>query len=186
VQFWATCTVVKAPLSFVWSVCLSVCPQLSERLPLDEVMWNLTLGTSMKTCRRIPNLYKIVQKYLSVRRRTYVSLWLAPIDSHKSPLFQWNDIRNLRQPVRYKHHMNWRHCYGTRVVTAVGYSAITTAVEAALLNNVCADQPYSCLQHANLKYWPTATQCSQPTGCPRFSGNARSGCSFFPRLLPGS
>jgi len=42
----------------------SVRPQLSARIPLEQCLWNLILGTCMKICRKkTQNFVKIGQKY---------------------------------------------------------------------------------------------------------------------------
>ena len=40
-------------------VCLSLCPHVSARFPLDGFSLNLMLGTSVKICRESTNLDKI-------------------------------------------------------------------------------------------------------------------------------
>jgi hypothetical protein len=45
------------------SVCLSVCPLVSARLPLNRFQRNLILDTFMKFCVGNANLFKIGQKY---------------------------------------------------------------------------------------------------------------------------
>ena len=45
-------------ISFIMSVCWSLCPHVSARLPLDGFPWNFILATFMKICRETPNLVK--------------------------------------------------------------------------------------------------------------------------------
>jgi len=47
------------PISFVMFVNQS---DVSTKLPLDGLLWNLTLGTSIKICQDSTNLVKIGQK----------------------------------------------------------------------------------------------------------------------------
>ena len=53
--------------------CSSVCPAISARLPVDDLPWNLILGTSMKN----QNLFKIRQKYQTLYKKTWGTRWCS-------------------------------------------------------------------------------------------------------------
>jgi len=66
-------------------VCLSVFPHVTERVPLDGLLWNWRLGSVMKICQEIPNLVKIGQKYLAFAWRPNCVLLLPTIlNLHKT------------------------------------------------------------------------------------------------------
>ena len=50
-------------VSSCMSICPSVCPHASARLPLNEFLGNLILGTSMNICLESQNLVEIGLKY---------------------------------------------------------------------------------------------------------------------------
>jgi hypothetical protein len=52
----------KASISFVMSVCPSVCPHVITRLPLDRFSWNLVFEDSSKIFQQNAGLYKIWQE----------------------------------------------------------------------------------------------------------------------------
>jgi hypothetical protein len=52
----------KATISFVMSVCLSVRPHGTSRLPLDGFSWNLIFGYFSRVCRGIFSFIKIWQE----------------------------------------------------------------------------------------------------------------------------
>jgi hypothetical protein len=53
----------KATVSFVMSVCPSVCPRGTTRLPLDGFSWNLTFDYFSIICRENSSFIKIWQEY---------------------------------------------------------------------------------------------------------------------------
>jgi hypothetical protein len=81
---------------------ISSCPSPPSfhtyQFPLDRFRSYFTLGTSMKICSEILNLVKIRQKYWSVYI-TYV--WY---EAAITAFFQWNGIRLLGLPRRYKYY----------------------------------------------------------------------------------
>ena len=54
----------KATISFVMSVCLSVRPHGTTRLPLDGFLWNLIFEDFSKICRENSSFIKIGQEYV--------------------------------------------------------------------------------------------------------------------------
>jgi len=52
----------KATISFVMSVCLSVCPHGTTHIPLHEFSWNLIFEDFSKIYRENPSFIKIRQE----------------------------------------------------------------------------------------------------------------------------
>ena len=75
--------------------------------------WSFILGTFIKICRENPNLAKLGQFRW---RSKYVLLLPATLNRHESALFQWNGIRLLGQPMRYKYYANAAQRYVVRTL----------------------------------------------------------------------
>jgi hypothetical protein len=63
----------KETVSFVMSVCLSVLPHGTSRLPLNGILRNLILGNFITLCRENSNLVEIGQKIWDTLRKGPVS-----------------------------------------------------------------------------------------------------------------
>ena len=84
--------------------CLSVCPQVSTRLPLRITMKFDRGGAFIKSIHKLRICFKSGKNiWHSKWRHKYVLLLLATLNHHKPALFVWNAIRQLGQPRRYKH-----------------------------------------------------------------------------------
>jgi hypothetical protein len=65
----------KATVSFITSVCLSVCPRGTTRLPLDEFLWNVIFENFLKIRCENSNFIKIWHEKRVLCMKTYVRLW---------------------------------------------------------------------------------------------------------------
>ena len=94
----------KAPISFV----ISVCPCGLAWLPLYVFKLNLILVTFLKIFRDKSILgYNHAKLWGTLHTKcTYMLLSLVTLNHHKSTDLDWNDIRLLGHPCRYKHYAN--------------------------------------------------------------------------------
>ena len=141
--------------------CLSVCLHLSERAPLDEVLWNLTSGTSMKTYWKIPNFFKIVEKYLSTWRLARVSLSPATV--------KWrHDLRaacKVQTSLELAAVLSYTYSYCCELQCNIHSGWNRVVKQPTCWPTSVRPARHSCLKRTNFKYRPTATRCSQPTVC---------------------
>jgi len=84
----------KAPVTFVLSVHLYICPHVSAWLAPGWFKWNFVLRTFLKMRWGIPDLLKFGK---NIRHLTwapkYILLLPVTLYQHKSPVFGWNIIR---------------------------------------------------------------------------------------------
>ena len=112
-----TCFIFKCQ-RLLRHVCPSVCLHETEQLPLDEFPWNFMLGTFKKICRETPNLWKMGKNMGHFTwRPKYVLSFPVALCHHNSALFQWDGIRLLEQPTRYKCYANVEECYVVRTLS---------------------------------------------------------------------
>jgi len=140
----------KAYISFIISVCRTVCSQISVRFSPDRCMWNL-FGVFMKICQENPNLIECDIKEPFTPRSNYVSLWLATLIRHKRVIYEWNCIRLLGWPWRHKNYANASHFYNIRTLSVCLSVCIWRGTEIF----ICT---YWCSQN-QLQY--TAVVCSK-------------------------
>jgi hypothetical protein len=91
---------------------LSVCPHISQRLPLDGFPWNFTLKTFIEIRPEFGNLIEIGQKCRDTldERLNTVLLLPATLTRLKIILFEWNGIRLLRKARRYTPYASALQC----------------------------------------------------------------------------
>ena len=84
----------------------------SARLPLSGCSWHLYLEHPRKSVNKIEIRLK-QDKNIDHFKWTPRSVLLLPatLCGHKSTIFEWNGIRLLEEPRRYKHHANAQQCY---------------------------------------------------------------------------
>jgi hypothetical protein len=69
----------KAPVRFVMSACLSVCPHVSARLPQHEFTFNLIVGTSVTICRETESCTQLYTALPTANIQLYTALPTANI-----------------------------------------------------------------------------------------------------------
>jgi len=98
------------------SLCPSVCPHVSARLPLQGIFVKFDTGVCMKICRETPNFVKIEQKHRNcTRRRKGVLLLQAKLNRLKitfaqhwifSYCLQWYVSQQYAQNALLRSHWN--------------------------------------------------------------------------------
>ena len=92
----------------------SLFSDVSARLAVDEFLWSLKLGLLWKSGEKVKTWSKSWKTIgdLTWRSRYFFFLFLpATLNRLTSVLFEWNGIRMLEEPRRYKHYMNAQQCY---------------------------------------------------------------------------
>ena len=95
---------------------------VSDRLPLDRLLWNLMLETFMKICpenrTRISGIIHEDRHKIGhfTWRHKYFLMLSASLNFHKSPLFYWSGVRLLEYPQKCKHYADAPQCYVTRTL----------------------------------------------------------------------
>jgi hypothetical protein len=107
--------------------------------------WNLILRTSINSCRKNSDLVKIGQNIGHfTRRREYILLLPAALNRYKSSFFDWNSIRMLSKPRRYKHYASTLQCYAVLTLSVLNIRAhiidIFASTHVGLRNYKCKNE----------------------------------------------
>jgi hypothetical protein len=82
------------------SLCPSISSHVSERLPLDRLLWNCIVITPMKICQQNPNLVKIGRNIGHFTWRRIFLLLPAKLSRSKCAVFDRSDVSWWSYPKR--------------------------------------------------------------------------------------